>query len=132
MPLDHDDENEKDDAVRKLANPSLTDRVKKVFSGLAKKKQNIGGHEQDNHSEVWVMHLLLSCFLCSFVFTTTLLETLTISLSITLFISLSFTFHKFLSIMFFRLISFSLIPRRKCVVTVRHLLRVQILRNWMR
>lgn len=52
IPVDHDDENEKDAALAKLRSPSIRDRVKSVFSGLTAKKKNIGGHEQDNHDEV--------------------------------------------------------------------------------
>ena len=52
IPLDHDEENDKDEERKKLANPSITDKLKSVFSGLTNKKKNIGGHEQDNHSEV--------------------------------------------------------------------------------
>ena len=57
MPIDHDEENEKDRSKAAMIKPSITDRMKKVFAGIsgAKAKQNIGGHEQDNHSEVQII-----------------------------------------------------------------------------
>ena len=32
--------------------PSVTDRLKSVFTGLASSKKKVSGHEQDNHNEV--------------------------------------------------------------------------------
>ena len=66
IPTDHDDENEKDRLAARLANPTMTDRAKKLFSGLSTtKKQNIGGHEQDNHDEVStsLFHFYIASFL---------------------------------------------------------------------
>ena len=53
VPVDHDEMNEKDMLMaesKKL--PSVSDRFKSVFGGLASSKKKISGHEQDNHDEV--------------------------------------------------------------------------------
>ena len=54
IPVDHDDMNAMDYQAQEGKRPqSFKDRIKSVFGGLsATKKQNIGGHEQDNHDEV--------------------------------------------------------------------------------
>jgi hypothetical protein len=54
IPVDHDDMNTADHLAAKAKKPlSFKDRLKSVFGGLTgAKKQNIGGHEQDNHDEV--------------------------------------------------------------------------------
>lgn len=70
MPIDHDEENEKDRNKAALMKPSLADRMKKVFAGISgrKAKQNIGGHEQDNHSEVQIMRTPLKFYFDLFYF----------------------------------------------------------------
>lgn len=53
IPVDHDEENEKDrEKAALLAPPSMAERMKKALAGLVAKKKNVGGHEQDNHDQV--------------------------------------------------------------------------------
>jgi hypothetical protein len=61
IPVDHDDMNKIDYEEQEAKKPaSLRDKVKSVFGGLAAtKKQNIGGHEQDNHDEVSLLVWLI-------------------------------------------------------------------------
>jgi hypothetical protein len=62
IPVDHDDMNAMDYEAQEAKKPaSLRDKVKSVFGGLAAtKKQNIGGHEQDNHDEVSLFTLVIT------------------------------------------------------------------------
>lgn len=53
VPIDHDEMNEKDMLYAESKKPpSVTDRFKKVFGGLAASNKKISGHEQDNHDAV--------------------------------------------------------------------------------
>jgi hypothetical protein len=62
IPVDHDDMNAADHLAAKAKKPlSFKDRIKSVFGGLTgTKKQNIGGHEQDNHDEVSLLVWLIT------------------------------------------------------------------------
>lgn len=53
IPVDHDEQNEKDrEAIKAKTPPSLSDKFKSaIFKGFSRTKK-VGGHEQDNHNEV--------------------------------------------------------------------------------
>lgn len=53
VPIDHDEMNEKDMLYAESKKPpTVTDRLKNVFGGLAASNKKISGHEQDNHDAV--------------------------------------------------------------------------------